>query len=191
MSHPKDDLTEDDRLFLEFMDGEGPALETNPEPVKGVPPAPGASGTDNARPPTARRPTEDDKIWLEYLDQMEGRTDFPSDTDDSEGDEDSVRARRPADPSKLPSVDLHGMTRDKALQHLSRALDRHCVAGNEYVIIITGRGLHSSERAVLKESVPDWLKGSLRRYVVHFERAGRGAGGSGALLVRLRVIRKR
>ena len=45
----------------------------------------------------------------------------------------------------------------------------------------------ASERGVLKRQVPLWLEsGELRPFVIGFESAGMGHGGTGALYVRVR-----
>lgn len=94
-------------------------------------------------------------------------------------------------------LDLHGMRQAEAHAALHGFLRRSGSAGHRLVLVVTGKGpeqggpweadAFSSERGVLRRSVPRWLTlPEMRRLVVGVEEAGRRHGGEGALYVRLR-----
>lgn len=97
-------------------------------------------------------------------------------------------------------LDLHGQRLDEAHSALRRFLQR-CYANNKrLVLVITGKGLETSDpyasfdmganrsrRGVIRHSVPRWLEEpELRTIVVSYTEAGVRHGGAGALYVRLR-----
>jgi len=86
-------------------------------------------------------------------------------------------------------VDLHGLGAAEAERLLrERALAAH-EAGARCVLAIHGRGLHSSEGAVLKAALPGWLaKPPLGPRVLAFASAAPRDGGPGATYVLLRPV---
>ena len=89
-------------------------------------------------------------------------------------------------------LDLHGMTQTRAHRALSGFLHRAQGDGLTLVLVITGKGKMGaeSERGVLRRQVPHWLNlPEFRPFVVGFEEAHIGHGGSGALYVRIRRAR--
>jgi DNA-nicking Smr family endonuclease len=89
-------------------------------------------------------------------------------------------------------LDLHGMTQARAHRALSGFLHRAHGDGLTFVLIITGKGKigAESERGVLRRQVPQWLsQPEFRTFVVGFEEAHIGHGGTGALYVRIRRSR--
>jgi DNA-nicking Smr family endonuclease len=89
-------------------------------------------------------------------------------------------------------LDLHGMTQVRAHRALSGFLHRAHGEGLTFVLIITGKGKigGESERGVLRRQVPQWLsQPEFRTFVVGFEEAHIGHGGTGALYVRIRRSR--
>src|ERR1700733_14400644 len=89
-------------------------------------------------------------------------------------------------------LDLHGMTQGRAHRELSGFLHPANGEGLTFVLIITGKGKigNESERAVLRRQVPQWLsQPEFRTFVVGFEEAHIGHGGTGALYVRIRRSR--
>jgi DNA-nicking Smr family endonuclease len=89
------------------------------------------------------------------------------------------------------SLDLHGRTQSEAHAALVRFLRNAQAEGARFVLVVTGKGGRadevSGERGVLKRQVPLWLGlPELSPYVVGFEEAHLGDGGSGALYVRVR-----
>lgn len=88
-------------------------------------------------------------------------------------------------PTVQPSVDLHRLTREQAVQRLSRELHSARVRGLPVVLAITGLGFGNLEqRPVLRDHVERWLRGPEgRRFGVReVRRTARG----GALEIRLR-----
>ena len=85
-------------------------------------------------------------------------------------------------------LDLHGMTQARAHRALSGFLHRAHGDGLTFVLVITGKGKvgAESERGVLRRQVPQWLsQPEFRTFVVGFEEAHIGHGGTGALYVLL------
>ena len=83
-------------------------------------------------------------------------------------------------------IDLHGLSRDEALDHLKRfvasAVNRHVKA----ILVITGRGNHSEGEPVLQGAVADWLRTEGIGLVAEFASAPREMGGNGAYVVFLK-----
>lgn len=95
-------------------------------------------------------------------------------------------------------IDLHGMRQGEAHGALRGFLAIAQMRGYAMVLVITGKGggggdmpYAVEERGVLRRVVPQWLRmPDLRPLVLGFEEAHHGHGGSGALYVRLRRIRR-
>ncbi len=85
-------------------------------------------------------------------------------------------------------LDLHGLTRDEALEALPRFLQSAQKKGQKAVLVITGKGNHSPEEPVLHQAVASWLRDAGRASVLEFAPAPRDMGGSGAYVVFLRQL---
>jgi len=85
-------------------------------------------------------------------------------------------------------LDLHGLTREEALEALPRFLHSAQKKGQKAVLVITGKGNHSPEEPVLHQAVASWLRDAGRATVVEFAPAPREMGGSGAYVVFLRQL---
>ena len=83
-------------------------------------------------------------------------------------------------------LDLHGYHRDEALQRLGFFIGEAASAGHAAVLVITGKGINSSEGPVLQAAVSEWLRGAGSTRVAEFHPAPRDRGGSGAFVVFLR-----
>jgi DNA-nicking Smr family endonuclease len=83
-------------------------------------------------------------------------------------------------------LDLHGLTREEALDALRRFLVSARKRGQRAVLVITGKGNHSSEEPVLHQAVASWLRDAGRETVLEFAPAPREMGGNGAYVVFLR-----
>lgn len=85
-------------------------------------------------------------------------------------------------------LDLHGRTRADAEPKV-RAFLEECVAERwEIVAIVCGRGVHSDGgKPVLKPLVKRWLSEDLREYAAEVAEAPAAMGGSGTLIVRVRL----
>jgi DNA-nicking Smr family endonuclease len=86
------------------------------------------------------------------------------------------------------NLDLHGRTQKEARADLERFISGAWAKGERCVLVVHGRGLHSTDALpVLKQKVPDWLaRGRLRKHVLAFASARPPDGGTGALYVLLR-----
>ena len=84
-------------------------------------------------------------------------------------------------------LDLHGLSREEALDALPRFLESASRHGEKAVLVITGKGNNSPGEPVLQQAVLGWLRDSGRRLVVEFAPAPREMGGSGAFVVFLRM----
>jgi len=81
------------------------------------------------------------------------------------------------------SIDLHGMTQDRARAAVESFLADSQARGCRVVLIVTGKG-RAGEEGVLKRRLPDWLAGRLARpLVAGFAQAHARHGGSGAVYV--------
>lgn len=87
-------------------------------------------------------------------------------------------------------LDLHGLTREEAVESLAPFLQSACSAGEKGVLIITGKGTHSVEGPVLQQVVAAWLREEGRNWITEYAPAPAGMGGSGAFVVFLRALDK-
>lgn len=85
-------------------------------------------------------------------------------------------------------LDLHGLTREAALEALPLFLSSAQKKGQKAVLVITGKGNHSPEEPVLHQAVASWLRDAGRMTVLEFAPAPREMGGSGAYVVFLRQL---
>ena len=83
-------------------------------------------------------------------------------------------------------LDLHGLTREEALEALPPFLKSAAAHGEKAVLIITGKGNNSPAEPVLQQAVAGWLRESGRKLIVEYAPAPREMGGSGAFVVFLR-----
>jgi DNA-nicking Smr family endonuclease len=97
------------------------------------------------------------------------------------------------------SLDLHGMTQERAHRTLIRFLQTAHHIGNRLIVVVTGKGnpraadaaaWTQSPHGVLKEMVPRWLaEPDLKALVAKVQPAHIRHGGGGALYVYLRKSR--
>jgi len=85
-------------------------------------------------------------------------------------------------------LDLHGLTRDEALEALPRFLRSARQKLQKAALIITGKGNHSPDEPVLHQAVASWLRDAGKEHVLEFAPAPRELGGSGAYVVFLRPV---
>lgn len=83
-------------------------------------------------------------------------------------------------------LDLHGLTRDEALDALAIFVGGAFRRQQQAVLVITGRGNHSPEEPVLKKAVEQWLRETGKIMVAEFLQAPRQLGGDGAIVVFLK-----
>jgi DNA-nicking Smr family endonuclease len=89
-------------------------------------------------------------------------------------------------------LDLHGMNADQARFAVIDFLRRCYMEGKRCVLVIPGRGRNSpSGQGVLRQELTAWLtKAPLKRVVLAFTTAQPKHGGSGAVYLLLRQVRK-
>jgi len=83
-------------------------------------------------------------------------------------------------------LDLHGLTRDEALDALAMFIGGAFRRQQQAVLVITGRGNHSPEEPVLKKAVEKWLRETGKEMIAEFLQAPRQMGGDGAIVVFLK-----
>jgi len=84
-------------------------------------------------------------------------------------------------------LDLHGLTVDEASVKVGFFLRDAIYHGFRTILIITGKGLHSSDGPVLRQAMEKLLDRQ-REHVVEWGVAPRRYGGDGALVVFLRQV---
>lgn len=95
------------------------------------------------------------------------------------------------------TLDLHGLTQDKAQAALARFVPARAVRGDRTLLVITGKGLKKTgylrieQKGILRTMVPLWLTApDLAPYVAGIDQAHQSHGGEGALYVRLKRKRE-
>jgi DNA-nicking Smr family endonuclease len=83
-------------------------------------------------------------------------------------------------------LDLHGLTREEALEALAAFVGGAYQRGQQGVLVITGRGNNSPGEPVLQGAVAGWLRTTGRGMVAEFAMAPRQMGGEGAFVVFLK-----
>jgi DNA-nicking Smr family endonuclease len=84
-------------------------------------------------------------------------------------------------------LDLHGLTRDEALDFLASFITAAVRRGQQAVLVITGKGNNSPDGPVLLSVVSDWLREEGRAMVSEFCPAPSALGGDGAFVVFLKT----
>jgi DNA-nicking Smr family endonuclease len=83
-------------------------------------------------------------------------------------------------------LDLHGLTREEALESLAAFVTGAFNRGQTAVLVITGKGNNSPGEPVLVGAVAGWLRDRGRGMVAEFAPAPRQMGGGGAFVVFLK-----
>lgn len=83
-------------------------------------------------------------------------------------------------------LDLHGLTRDEAIENLDRFVRGAYNRGQKGVLVITGKGNNSPGEPVLKAAVAAWLRDKGKAMVSEFAPAPREMGGAGAFVIFLK-----
>lgn len=178
----KVDVSEEERAFLQAMDGVQPIASRKELPFQ-VPDI------------KARVVSEEAEAFAQLYDLVSGRGEFDiTDTDEFiSGAAPGVDARlllalKRGDYAYQAHVDLHGMTRAEAKDAVDQFLSQSKRDGKRCVLIVHGRGMHSKDQIpVLKEQLPVWLnRGRMGKLVLAFCTARPHDGGAGAMYVLLR-----
>jgi DNA-nicking Smr family endonuclease len=83
-------------------------------------------------------------------------------------------------------LDLHGLTRDEALESLAPFIAGAYKRSQRAVLVITGKGNNSPDEPVLLGAVSGWLRDKGKGMVAEFAPAPQNLGGSGAFVVFLK-----
>jgi DNA-nicking Smr family endonuclease len=170
---------EDDRgLFLRSV---ADVKRINPE-------AAGEKSKKTAPPVRKKNEDEERRLFLESLKKMD--VTFVDEIPD-------VRPIRPMAVSRMRQLktgavridlqlDLHGMTRDQALESIRHFITGAYNRGQRAVLVITGRGNNSPGEPVLQGAVMSWLRETGKGMVAEFSPAPHQMGGAGALVVFLK-----
>lgn len=172
---------EDASLFLDAMAGVKKFGE------KAAPAEKKASTTE--MPPPSRRDEEDARVFLQAVEALRMDVRF--------SDEIPEPSVRPAPVNRLRQLrrgsirvdlelDLHGLTRDEAIENLERFVKGAYGRGQKGVLVITGKGNNSPGEPVLKQAVATWLREAGKEMVAEFVAAPREMGGGGAFVVFLK-----
>ena len=142
--------------------------------------------------PIARKIDEEERrLFLQALEKLELDVVFQDELPED------VPPLRPLPSSRLRQLrrgtiridyqlDLHGLTRDEALESLARFISGAYNRGQKGVLVITGKGNNSPGEPVLQTAVAGWLRDKGKGMVAEFSPAPRQMGGAGAFVVFLR-----
>ena len=159
--------------------------------VKPIPVNPRVSLKSEPTPPIATQQIKDDQSALR--ESLSDEFDVASllDTDDALSfrrpgiGTDITKKLRKGDWSVQAQVDLHGLRRDEAREHLSSFLKESIKSGLRCIRVIHGKGLGSPGKTpVLKAKVQSWLV--QKEEILAFVQAKPTQGGAGALIVLLK-----
>lgn len=182
---PLPSQAEEDLFFLTEMAG-----VTRIKPRDAVRKSPGVNQTDLQAMPKAPE-TDESLVFLDALKGMKLDLNF---AEAEAADEIPAPPRKVSRMRKLRrgnirldlEIDLHGLTRDEALDALAAFVAAAARRGQQAVLVITGKGLHSEGEPVLHGAVSLWLKNEGKEWVAEFVPAPSGMGGEGAIVVFLK-----
>ena len=128
---------------------------------------------------------EDLKYWKEFL-----RNSTPV------SDKDFLISKK-IKTDKIFKFDFHGFSIDEANQKIKEIIETCYNKGISQIYIITGKGIHSKSSSnvyvsktysKLKNTIPDFLNNNqdLKSLILKIEEADENAGGSGALIIKLK-----
>lgn len=172
---------EDELLFLDAVMGVRPLHTKAAAPAR-------AKEQAAAR---AERAEEEERVFLQAVEALKMDVRFRDALNDEE------TPARPAPVNRLRQVrrgsiridlelDLHGLTRDEAIENLERFVKGAYQRGQKGVLVITGKGNNSPGEPVLKAAVAAWLREAGKGMVSEFVQAPNEMGGGGAVVVFLK-----
>jgi DNA-nicking Smr family endonuclease len=151
----------------------------------GAGPGPGAAARSPAQARAKPVPEAPLEAWL----RANGVRDKDAEAADSRNaQERGLESRRLAELRPQAVLDLHGMTGEEAEAAVTEFVRTSSRMGLEKVLVIHGKGLHSSGAPVLKKAARRALEGL--PLAGRFGEADRADGGSGALWVLIRGPRR-
>lgn len=87
-------------------------------------------------------------------------------------------------------IDLHGLTREEAVEALASFIAAAARRGQQAVLVITGKGVHSAAEPVIQGAIADWLAREGKKWVAEFMPAPQHMGGNGAFVVFLKGLNR-
>lgn len=172
----------EEELFLRAVEGVK-RLEVSPS---------AASGEKKGPPPPPRKKFEDEdkNLFLAALKTMDVRfeDELPDDVQPLRPTASSRMRRLKSGAIRIAmELDLHGLTREEALDNLKRFITGAYNRGQSAVLVITGKGNNSPGEPVLQAAVAGWLREQGKGMVAEFSPAPAKLGGSGAFVVFLKA----
>lgn len=177
----------DDSLFFRAMQGVAPVAGSGRQ-IQPPPP-----------PPSAVEPEDDDADARLMRQAVQGAIEFDLELSDEymrgfvRGLDSKIFQQLKAGSLSVEGhLDLHGQNSDQARDALMFFMRESYLAGRRVVLVIPGRGKNSpGGLSILRAEIQSWLtREPLRRIVLAFCTAQPRDGGTGALYVLLRKIRK-
>jgi len=143
---------------------------------------------DAVAPAEGSDPSDDHALFLESLGGLE--TQFTDHWPEPPAATGQLRRMKQLQRGRIKieaRLDLHGLSRSEALERAGHFLDNAAFHQLQAVLIVTGKGAHSSDGPVLRNALEAYLQAKSHRAVVEWGRAPREHGGAGALVVFLRL----
>ena len=162
--------------------------------VRRLQPAAAAAAPARAKAQTAakvQRDSEEQRIFLQAVEALRMDVRFS----DELPEEDAPQRTAPVNRLRQLrrggiridlQLDLHGLTRDEAIENLDRFVKGAYNRGQKGVLVITGKGNNSPGEPVLKAAVVGWLRDAGKAMISEFAPAPKEMGGSGAIVVFLK-----
>jgi len=97
-----------------------------------------------------------------------------------------IKLQKSFSPEVDARLDLHMKTREESDKVLPSFFRNAVVVGDRTLLVITGKGHHSSKKGVLRKYVQNWFNSDGWKWILWFAEAPRSLGGSGAWLVQLK-----
>lgn len=174
----------EEELFAHEMERLGVKEQPSAMPGRALPPETALERRPAPTPP----PKDDGELFLHALGRMDAvfRDEFP--------EEPQLRAQ-PARMKQLrqgrltpqAQLDLHGLSRETALERVGFFLQDAAYQGWGTVLVITGQGKRSEDGPVLRAAVERYLAEAGGAWVAEWGRAPARYGGDGALVVFLKA----
>lgn len=182
-----DDLS----LFLrEMADVQRLRPPREPSPKKGEERAPDARELAEAAELRRRQEDEERRVFADAIKGLRLDVTFRDQLPDGGGERSLPVSRlRQLKSGQIRiglELDLHGLTREEALESLEHFIASAHRRDQKAVLVITGKGNNSPGEPVLQGAVISWLRERGKALVAEFAPAPRELGGSGALVVFLK-----
>ena len=152
--------------------------------------APGKSGKPAAPKPSGIN-DEERAVFLRALENLQldvtFRDEIPEEAPPAARSSNRLRQLRRGTVRIDYELDLHGLTRDEAIEALEAFVGGAYRRGQQAVLVITGKGNNSPGEPVLLKAVMEWLAKEGRDMVSETVRAPKEMGGDGAVVAFIRT----